>query len=100
MNVFPRYAKPISRALIVAMIALSAAQYPAEAALVSTESLIGRPAGAESPAARGCVSLPEALRGALGSHLRTTGTTRDTASGINPSGPVLLRLAGPILLRR
>jgi len=52
MKVFLRYAKPISRALIVAMIALSAAQYPAEAALVSTESLIGPPAGAESDRAR------------------------------------------------
>ncbi len=52
MNVFLRYAKPISRALIVAMIALSAAQYPAEAALVSTESLIGPPAGAKADRAR------------------------------------------------
>ena len=52
MNVNLRYAKPISRALIVAMIALSAAQYPAEAALVSTESLIGPPTGAESDRAR------------------------------------------------
>ena len=55
MNVFLRHAKPISRALIVAMIALSAAQYPAEAALVSTESLIGPQAGAE-PAARAAAS--------------------------------------------
>ncbi len=53
MNVFLRHAKPISRALIVAMIAVSAAQYPVEAALVSTGSLIGPPAGAESPTARG-----------------------------------------------
>ncbi len=48
MNVFHRYAKPIPRALIVAMIALSAAQYPAEAASVSIGSPIGPPAGAES----------------------------------------------------
>ncbi len=52
MKVNLRYAKPISHALIVAMIALSAAQYPAEAALVSTETLIGPPAGAESGRAR------------------------------------------------
>ena len=52
MNVFLRYAKPIGRAQIVAMIALSAAQYPAEAALVSTESLIGPQAGAGADRAR------------------------------------------------
>ncbi len=56
MNVFLRNGKPIPRALIVAMIALSAAQYPAEAALVSTGSPIGPPAGAESPTARGSAS--------------------------------------------
>ena len=56
MNVFLRDAKPIARALIVAMIALSAAQYPAEAASVSTGSPIGPPAGAESPTARGSAS--------------------------------------------
>lgn len=56
MNVFHRYAKPIPRALIVAMIALSAAQYPAEAASVSIGSPIGPPAGAESPTAGGCAS--------------------------------------------
>ncbi len=52
MKQFLRSAKPIPRALIVAMIAVSAAQYPAEAALVSTESLIGPQAGAVSDRAR------------------------------------------------
>ncbi len=89
MNVFLRNGKPIPRALIVAMIALSAAQYPAEAALVSIGSPIGPPAGAESPTARGSASASwEHSAAPRGSHLRTTGTTRDTASGIDPSGPV------------
>ncbi len=82
------------------MIVLSAAQYPAEAALVSTGSPIGPPAGAGADRARLRVGLLGAPRGARGSHLRTPGTSRDTASGINPSGPVLRRLPGPFLRRR
>ncbi len=100
MNVNLRYAKPISHALIVAMIALSAVQYPAEAALVSSGSPIGPQAGAE-PASRSAASASwghSAARGGCTSG--HPGQPRDTASGINPSGPALLRLAGPILLRR
>ncbi len=83
------------------MIVLSAAQYPAEAALVSTGSPIGPPAGRRVPdRARLRVGLLGAPRGARGSHLRTPGTSRDTASDINESGPVLRRLPGPILRRR